>query len=192
MIKLLHCDDVYDPAEDSYLLLEAVKFAHGDVLDMCAGSGIIGLNAAEKAKKVILADTNTKALSLIKKTARLNGIKNVSVVKSDLFRNIKGKFDVIYCNPPYLPGHPEDTAEKALYGGKTGYEVTIQFIKGLRRHLKEGGQAFLVLSTVYDIEKVYKSLKSIGFSFNELGNKSFFFEELRLICIYENRRGSLR
>ncbi len=192
MIKLIDSGEVYAPREDSELMLKAVKFAHGEVLDMCAGSGVIGLNAAAKADHVTLADVSPKAVSLIKKNAKLNNITNYSAVRSDLFKRINGKFDVIYCNPPYLPGKAKEPIEKALYGGPEGSEITIRFIEGLKNHLKPGGKAFLILSTAYDIQKVYKSLKSIGLRFKKLENKRFFFEELILILIYENRRNSLQ
>ena len=58
MVYIKEFKDVYPPAEDSFLLLNAVKYAHGEVLDMFAGSGIIGLNATNKAKKVTFADIN--------------------------------------------------------------------------------------------------------------------------------------
>ncbi len=190
MIKILDNDLVYKPSEDSYLLLKAVKYARGEVLDMCAGNGIVGLTAAKKSRKVTLVDVNKNALALIIKNAETNDIKNYEVVHSDLFGNLrKRRFDVIYMNPPYLPGKVKknDYLDVATLGGNNGYEFTIKAIKRLKAHLNEGGHAFIILSTSYDVDKVYKLLESINFKFVVIDAKKFFFEELILIEIYEKR-----
>ncbi len=194
MIRILVDDKVYRPSDDSSLLLEATKYAGGDVLDLCAGSGIIGLNAAAKSRKVTLVDINKNALELIKENAEINNIKTYEVVRSDLFSNLGGrKFDVIYMNPPYLPGKVKkaDYLDMATIGGKRGYELTVRAIKKIPAHLKKNGFAFIILSTAYDTNKVYKLLESINFKFSVIDTKKFFFEELILIKIYEKRRHSI-
>lgn len=193
MIKIEETVGVYPPSEDSFLLLEATKYACGTVLDLFAGSGVVGLTAASRAKKVTLADVNEKSIRSIKRNAELNGIKNYEAIKSNFFSRIpKKKFDVIYMNPPYLRGEPlgSDELDAATLGGKHGYDVTLEAIKGLKSHLRPGGVAFLILSTVYDIEKVYKLMDSINLKFSIIDSKKFFFEELILIKIYEKRRHS--
>ncbi len=179
-------DGVYAPSEDSDLLLEAVGYARGDVLDLCAGSGIVGLSAAGRARKVTLADVSDAALETIKANAARNGIENVETVKSNLFAGLAGrKFDVIYCNPPYLPGRAEmgNWLDAATVGGEIGYETTIEAIRELHNGLKTGGEAFFILSTAYDIEKVYKEISSLKFSLKKIRSVRFFFEELVLVEI---------
>ena len=181
---------VYPPSEDSFLLMSAVKKAKGNVLDMCAGSGIIGLNAAKYADHVTLVDINEKALSSIRKAARIRRIKNFSIVRSDLFSSLHGEvFDTIYMNPPYLPdSRTGSDIDLALNGGKHGYELTMRAIAGIKQHLAPGGSAFVILSTAYDTKKVYKLIKSFKLNFEILGTRSFFFEDLILIRIYGKRR----
>ena len=186
-------DGIYPPSEDSILMLEATKYAHGDVLDMCAGSGVIGLNAAERARHVTLVDINRKAVDAIENNAAVNRIENVTAIVSDLFKKLDGKrFDVIYCNPPYLPGSAmkKDWLDTAIVGGSKGYEITTRILKDMKRHMTRGGTAFMILSTVYDIDKIYKLLRSLEFSFKKIKTIEFFFEELILIKIYEKRRSS--
>ncbi len=60
MVDIKEFKDVYVPAEDSFLLLRAVKYAYGEVLDMFAGSGIIGLNAADRAEKSYICRYKSK------------------------------------------------------------------------------------------------------------------------------------
>ena len=107
---------IYKPREDSFLLQKHVrKYAQGKVLDMGAGSGIQAITALEKTKDVLAVDINPKAVEELKK-------KNINAKVSDLFSNVKGKFDLIVFNPPYLPAderEPEDSA-LATTGGKKG------------------------------------------------------------------------
>jgi HemK-related putative methylase len=194
MMDIKEFKDVYPPAEDSFLLLKAVKHAHGDVLDMCAGSGIIGLNAAPLADKVTFIDINPKAINAITYNAKINGIKNFECVISDLFSNIENrKFDVIYANPPYLPrSNGKKWEEYALSGGEDGGELTIRIIRGIKKHLAKNGKAFLIISSVYDTDKVYKEIKHLRLSFKKLSSINFFFEELILIKIYDKGRNSCK
>ncbi|MGC8533489.1 MAG: HemK2/MTQ2 family protein methyltransferase [Candidatus Parvarchaeum sp.] len=192
MVNIKEFKDVYPPAEDSFLLLSAVKYAHGEVLDMFAGSGIIGLNAAEKSERVTFVDINPNAIKAINYNARKNGIRNFECVVSDLFSSLSNrKFDVIYANPPYLPENKESKwIKKALSGGKEGSELTLRFIRSLKTHLKAGGIAFIILSSVYDVDKVYKEIKRLRLSFEKLSSVNFFFEELILIKIYDESGNS--
>ncbi|MCL5101568.1 MAG: methyltransferase [Candidatus Parvarchaeota archaeon] len=190
MIKTEDAAGVYPPSEDSFLLLEAVRYAKGDVLDLFAGSGIVGLSAAKKADNVVLADINENAIKSINRNAELNRITNYKAVKSNFFSKLGGRrFDVIYMNPPYLPGarREGDELDAATLGGENGYEITISAINELKRHLKPDGVAFLILSDVYEVSKVYKALESINFKFKVVDTKKFFFEELILVRIYEKR-----
>lgn len=192
MVYIKEFKDVYPPAEDSFLLLSAVKYAHGKVLDMFAGSGIIGLNAAEKSEKVTFVDINPNALKAIEYNAKRNEIKNFECILSDLFSSLGNrKFDTIYANPPYLPEKKESNwLNRALSGGKEGSELTVALIRSLKTHLKQGGKAFIILSSVYDTNKVYKEIKRLKFSFKKLSSVNFFFEELILIKIYDTSRNS--
>ena len=186
MLNITEFENVYPPAEDSALLLRAVKYARGRVLDMCTGSGIIAINAAARAKEVVAVDINPFAIKAVKHNARINGIKNLKCVKSDVFSNLgKTKFDVIYSNPPYLPGEKNgDWMDHALNGGKEGSEITLRITTGLKSHLKRNGTAFIVISTVYDTDKVYKEIKHLKLSFRRLYSINFFFEKLFLIKIF--------
>ncbi len=186
MLKIKEYKNVYPPAEDSILLLKAVKYSRGKVLDMCTGTGIIAINAAKKADSVLAVDINPYAIKAAKANARLNSVKNIKFLLSDLFSKVgKTKFDVIYANPPYLPEKRiTEWMDYALDGGGDGSKTTLKIIKGLKNHLKRDGTAFIILSDVYDINKVYKQLKHFKFSFRKLNSISFFFERLFLIKIY--------
>lgn len=74
------------------------------VLDLCTGSGCIGVSVAKlcPGTEVTLADISDGALSVAKKNAQ-NLDVNVTLVKGNLFENIESRFDYILSNPPYIP-----------------------------------------------------------------------------------------
>ncbi len=73
------------------------------VLDMCCGSGCIGLTIGHECSvnKLVLADISDQAVALTEKNADRLGIA-CNVVKTDMFSEIKGSFDLIISNPPYI------------------------------------------------------------------------------------------
>ncbi len=170
---------IYEPAEDSYLLLEQVKkYAKGKVLDLGTGTGILAEAALEKTKDVLAADVTEEAVDFVKK-------KGVKAVKSDLFSNIKGKFDLIIFNPPYLPEEPKEPEDSSLSttGGKRGNEIIERFLLQAKEHLEEDGKILMVFSSLTpNIDKLIKKYK---YSYKKLSEKSFFFEKLYVYLIEE-------
>ena len=110
---------LYDPAEDSIMLQEQVrKYAKGKVLDLGTGTGIQALTALEKTKNVLASDINEEAVKNCEKLG-------INCIKSDLFKNIKEKFDLIIFNPPYLPDDKIKLEDNLNYiGGKKGNELS--------------------------------------------------------------------
>lgn len=99
-------DDVYEPAEDSFLFAENLTVEKGDsVLDLGTGCGILGIIAAQKASTVVASDINPYAVRCARENARLNRIRNrLLFVQSDLFNFLGQKrFDLVLFNAPYLP-----------------------------------------------------------------------------------------
>ena len=93
---------VYEPREDTYLLLESVKsIENKKILEMGTGSGLISIYLSKK-NKVTAIDINKNALKTAKKNAKNNKSK-INFKYSNLFSNIFSKFDTILFNPPYVP-----------------------------------------------------------------------------------------
>lgn len=142
--------DVYEPAEDSFLLAgEAEKFARGKVLDLCTGSGIQGITAALKGCEVTFSDTDYYAIECAKENASANRVTGKFIV-SDLFQNISGKFDTIIFNPPYLPSEPiiQASTVMALDGGKDGRVLIDRFLAEYKNHLLPNGIVLMVESSL--------------------------------------------
>jgi len=106
---------------------------------------------------------------------RRNGLPG-QVVRSDLFANVPGSFDLIVFNPPYLSVEEEGLLEKAWAGGEKGVDVLVPFLAGARERLTAGGRIVLLLSSEMDREALDDALW--GFSRRRLGSRRYFFEEL--------------
>jgi len=167
-------EDVLIPRQETELLVEEVlRVCDGkDVLDMCCGSGCIIISLAKLGKpaRATGADISDKALVLARKNALKHRV-NVDFVKSDLFAEICGSFDIIISNPPYIPTSeieslmPEVRDHEprlALDGYMDGLEFYRRIADASRKHLKKGGQIFFEIG-YNQAEAVGQILSNAGF-----------------------------
>ena len=171
------------PRPETELLAEiAVKtYEEGDkVLDMCTGSGCIAVAVAkQKNISVTAADISAEALALAEENARANGA-DVKFIESDLFTKIKGKFNLITCNPPYIQSADLKSLQKevqyepklALDGGEDGLEFYRRLAVEAPKHLVRGGtlimecgagqaQEIVKLFSKFDYTMVTRDLEGI-------------------------------
>ena len=166
-------ENVLIPQPDTEILVEeAIKYANQikenvEILDMCTGSGCIGVALAKHVKnaEVTLVDISTKALEVAKKNAKENEVKEkVNFIQSDMFENIKSKFDVIVSNPPYIKTkvineldlQVQNEPHLALDGGENGLKFYEILINEAPKYLKENGKIFLEIG--YDQKKEVEEL----------------------------------
>ena len=134
-------------------LLSGVSFPR--VLDLCCGSGCLGLTvkAERPDASVTLSDLSGDALNVTAVNAARFSL-DVSVVQSDLFRDLAGScFDLILSNPPYIPSglcdslQPEVRAEPllALDGGSDGCDLYRRIISTAPAFLSDGGKLLMEL-----------------------------------------------
>ena len=181
-IKLELHPDVYEPAEDTFLLAETLDIKPGETaLDVGTGTGLIALLMAKKARFVLGVDVNPLAVELARKNAQLNCIKNVEFRVSDLFENVSGKFDVITFNAPYLPGEAEEPIDLALVGGETGREVIDRFISEVPKYLTKNGRVYLVQSSITGIERTLELFEKAGLKVEVVARRHLFFEDIVVI-----------
>ncbi len=194
-------EKVYAPAEDTFLLLDSVEplVSEGDVvLEIGVGSGIIALTLAKHVKKVVGIDISKEAVKCTKYNAKTNRLENkIELILGDLFNPLKteAKFDLILFNPPYLPSEKTDenlflekpelkTVSKTWNGlGLRGRKVIDRFINGLKIRLQKDAQAFLVHSSLNDLEKTLSLTEKMGLKCEIIAKKKLFFEELYIIKI---------
>lgn len=182
-------DEVYQPAEDTFLLLKAAlaEARPADrVLEIGCGSGLISQELAPRAKYLLATDINPHAV----RAARARGVE---VIRADLFRGVKGKFDLILFNAPYLPTQPEERTgqwiDRALDGGESGRETVDRFIEDLAWHLRPGGRALLLISSLTGLAEVQQTAAAAGLTAKVVAEEGCFFERLyvlRLGTIYSS------
>ena len=181
--------DVYEPAEDSFLFAENIRVKDGEkILDMGTGCGILGIIAAEKASLVVAIDINPMAVRCAKFNAKLNGVSDkMFFIQGDLFTPLKAdeKFDLILFNAPYLPTEPSEgktLIERAWSGGASGRAVLDRFLQEIRGHIQIGGRVLLMQSTLADVDKTMKILEGKGFKGKIVASLDLpFFETIVLI-----------
>ena len=164
-------EDVYRPAEDSYLLAKHVEsLVSGSVLDMGTGSGIQAVTAAMKhaVESVLAIDINPAALREAKKRAESARVsEKLSFVLSDLFNEVRGRFDWIIFNSPYLPSDGE--ADEHAWAGGAG--LIEHFLTEAQGHLEPGGSILLIYSSLSEPDLS-------GFDVDLLEEIGLFFEKL--------------
>ena len=138
--------------QDTEILIETAENnipKTAKVLDLCTGSGCIGITLNLLGyDNVDCADISSKAIKVSKKNAKKLKA-NVKIFKSDLFKNISKKYDLIISNPPYIK--TDDINELstevknydpliALDGGEDGLKFYRLIVKELNNHLAENGK----------------------------------------------------
>jgi len=174
--KLFVNEHVLIPRSETEQLVEHVLYYYDtyfsnqslNVLDLGTGSGCIGLALAleEKNLNVTLSDISLDALEVARKNTQNLGTK-VKLIHSDLFKEIKGKFDIIVSNPPYIPEQEtvDDMVSKepsvALYGGFLGTEFYERIIKEIKPFLNE--RSLIAFEHGFQQKEAIKKIAEIHF-----------------------------
>ena len=158
-------ENVLIPRQDTEILVEEViniakRINAKNILDLCTGSGAIGISLANylPETKIVATDISNSALNIARKNAVINNVQNrIIFINSDLFTNLESqKFDIIVSNPPYIKTsviEKLDTQVKkepniALDGGEDGLDFYKKIIKESYQYLKYNG--YLCLEIGFD------------------------------------------
>jgi release factor glutamine methyltransferase len=119
------------------------------VLDLCTGSGAIAISLAKNSNaKVFATDISSKALCVARRNAKIHNAK-IEFSKSDMFKNITKKFDVIVSNPPYIPNADIEKLDVevkkydpiiSLAGGVDGLDFYKIIAQNAKNHLTQNGK----------------------------------------------------
>lgn len=188
-------ENVYEPAEDSNLLLKNSKKhlkALSKSINVCevgVGSGFVLSNLAKDYPKCSYfgSDINPDAISLTKDEFEELKLK-VTLKDKSLLSGFKDKFSLILFNTPYFPFESKfDSFEilpmkdRAIYGGKKGYEVIEEFISQVNDKLEDDGSVFMIFSSLTKPKEIKEILRKSLFEFGVVEEESSFFE--KIICL---------
>ncbi len=137
-----------------------VKRKEWDILDLCTGSGAIGVSLARIANKVNVtcSDISEGAIKVAKENAQKHGLaKSMKFEQGDLLKPFanhfrKKRFDMIISNPPYIKSSVIPTLQRevceheplsALDGGESGLDFYERIVSGVGSHLKKSGVLLL-------------------------------------------------
>jgi release factor glutamine methyltransferase len=138
------------------------------VLDLCCGSGVLAVFAAQSgAGRVTAVDISRLSVLATRLNARLNGV-SVRVLRGDLFAAVAGqRFDVIVSNPPYLVSEsvelPRRSASRAWEAGPSGRAFLDRICNQAHDHLYPGGVLLLVHSSLCSEQTTLDALTHRGY-----------------------------
>ena len=175
--------DVLIPRMDTEVLVDTAlehiskKKPDARVLDLCCGSGCIGCAIAREATgtRVVLVDNSPEALKIAKNNARLNELNTrVNCIETNALERppmLLGSFDLIVCNPPYIPTGDLETLDdsvkkyepvQALDGGEDGLDFYRAILQNWKLAIRDGGTMMFEVG-INQAEEVKKLMRISGF-----------------------------
>ena len=149
------------------------------VLDLCTGSGCIGIACAHQfvEASVVLSDISPEALSVADQNIEFHKLSDqVSTLESDGFDEVKGTFDLIVSNPPYvdaedfasMPAEFQAEPALALVSGNDGLNFTRNLLKRAAAYLNDGG--ILVVEVGNSWVALEQAFPGVAFTWPDLEN----------------------
>ena len=145
-------EDVLIPRFETEELVDyTLKYAYKrfeypvDIIDLGCGSGVIGLSLEKRLSthSVDLVDISEPALKVAEKN-RDDLSLHANLINSDMWKNIKKKYDIVISNPPYIKTNEEiqdivknNEPHLALYAGEDGLDCYRKIFKDIKSHLKD-------------------------------------------------------
>ena len=167
--------NVLDPRADTETLIEfVIEKPVKSVLELGTGSGAIAVTLACEWKHVHLTavDISEDAISMAKINAEKFNVQNkIHFLKSDWFETVRGSFDLIISNPPYIGLIEKDEIaaevvkydpEIALFAGRDGLEAYKRIIPNLTKFLNPDGLVILETSASQSYQ-VKNMMNAVGF-----------------------------
>jgi ribosomal protein L3 glutamine methyltransferase len=152
------------------------------ILDLCTGSGCIGIEAAHQFPEALvdLVDISAPALTMAVQNAKAHGVNSrVDCIRSDGFAALTGKrYDLLLLNPPYvgpdemadMPAEYHHEPALALASGSEGMALTQRLLSSAAEHLTQDGLLFLEVGYSADaLEAIYPEFPFVWLEFAQGG-----------------------
>ena len=159
--------------EELAMMVVAAAEEGQSVLDLCTGSGAIAvavykeLEKCDRKVKVTATDISAEALEVAKENAEANEA-DIVFLQSDLFKRLRGRFDIIVSNPPYIPSKDVEELQRevkdyeprlALDGGEDGLDIYRRIAQDAAKYLNRGGMLIMEVGEgeANDVVKLFKN-----------------------------------
>jgi release factor glutamine methyltransferase len=171
-VRIVPVPGVFRPISDSWLLARVVRDEvsragpGSRVLDVCTGSGVVGVAAARAGAEVTAIDVSCRAVAAAWLNARLNRVR-LHARRGSLFEPVADDaFDVIASNPPYVPADTDELPARgrarAWDAGRDGRILLDRLIAGAPARLRPGGALLLVHSDLIGAGRTLEGLRAAG------------------------------
>ncbi|MBZ3935500.1 HemK2/MTQ2 family protein methyltransferase [Methanimicrococcus blatticola] len=204
--KVVVLEDVYEPAEDTFLMAECAvsefsKFQtvnksnvvgressdklneNGNenfVLEVGCGSGFVSAFLQNNIPDLHLTAVDINPAAVL--CAQMNGVRAIESDMFEIFEKQPLGFDMILFNPPYLPTSDDEKVSGMLNyafdGGISGRDSIDRFLSEVGAYLKDGGFFLLLISSITGLDEVTAEMKKNGFFAEVVGTDKVSFEEL--------------
>ncbi|CEG48593.1 hemk methyltransferase family member 2-like [Plasmopara halstedii] len=177
--------DVYEPAEDTFLFLDALQEDLPQIVtldpaicvEIGCGSGAVFVYLATQLQKFgtkgmfLATDVNPLAVKVAQQTAQKNGVKAFDIVQTDLLQcykpRLRRQVDVLLFNPPYVPTSSEEVGslgiEAAWAGGHNGREVIDRLLPQINELMSPAGVFYMVVVAENKPKEIAAILARDGF-----------------------------
>ena len=184
-------ENVLIPRADTEILVEeAIKLiqSKNHILEMCTGSGAIAISLAKYIKNVNITatDISKEALEIAKQNAKkLLKKQDIEFIQSDMFENVKNKYNIIISNPPYIKTEEikeyklQYEPKLALDGGEDGLRFYRKIIQEGIKHLKPEG--IMLLEIGYNQKREVIEIIEKTQQYKEIYSKKDLFGNDRII-----------
>jgi release factor glutamine methyltransferase len=180
---------IYEPSEDTFLLLDAIESFRGKIfrraLEVGSGSGLITVALSKVSSEVVAVDISSEAVRETWRRLKSSPYAGIShTILGDMLSMFREDyiFDLIVCNPPYLPR--EGLEDKTIEGG---FDFVERVISESKTRIISGGILLLLVSTLTgDLDEILLYLRSEGFNPYIKLSRKLFFEEISIIEAVKN------
>ncbi|VEU75411.1 protoporphyrinogen oxidase [Mycoplasmopsis maculosa] len=160
----------YETEEMVDLVLKKYIKNNMKILDLCTGSGFIAISLKKNNNTLDLtaSDIDSNAIKQTKENAELNLGKNhdIKIIQSDLFKDIKGKYDIIISNPPYVAYDDKDAQseslkfepEHAIFAPKEGWYFYEKILEEAPIFLNKNGLLIFEINPKH--KNIWKNIKN--------------------------------
>ncbi len=159
-LEFYHDDDAFLPSTISKLIVDVPNVKDAKVLDVGCGIGSLSIFFKKKgAAEVTALDVVDKHIELVKKNAKKHNVE-IKALKSNLYENVKEKYDIIFCDVSGIPSTICDFTDwypnNIPKADETGNNLVLKSIEGAKKYLKRGGKFYVLSSTLSDQNQVIK------------------------------------